>query len=132
MGTIVTVPDDTIRTQLLMLSEIIKLVSRAGDFARLDIANPPPPTGIGNGTWTRVTGALAELEAMIAVYRKLGGPELPSDVERFALDCRHMGTPSEQIVGESMSLLSQFKDLAKNFPMRANGLGMATVSGQTA
>jgi hypothetical protein len=130
MGTIITASDDATRTQLLMLAEIIKLVSRAGDFARLDIATPPPPTGIGNGTWTRVAGALAELEALIPVYRKLGGPELPPNVERFALDCRHMGTPSEQIVGESMSVLSQLKDFAENFPARSNRLGMATVSGQ--
>jgi hypothetical protein len=129
MGTIINAPDDTTRTQLLMLAEIIKLVSRAGDFARLDIANPPPPTGIGNGTWTRVAGALAELEAMIPVYRKLGGPELPSNVERFALDCRHMGTPSEQVVGESMSVLGQLQSLAENLPVRTNGLGMATISG---
>jgi hypothetical protein len=131
MGTIINAPDDTSRTQLLMLAEIIKLVSRAGDFARLDIANPPPATGIGNGTWTRVAGALAELEAMIAVYRQLGGPELPSNVERFALDYRRMGTPSEQIVGESMSVLSQLKDLAENLRARRSDLGMATVGGET-
>jgi hypothetical protein len=130
MGTIITAPDDATRTQLLMLAEIIKLVSRAGDFARMDIANPPPPTGIGNGTWTRVAGALAELEAIASVYRKLGGPELPSNVEKFALDCRRMGTPPEQVVGESVSVLGQLQSVAENFPVRTNRLGMATVSGQ--
>jgi hypothetical protein len=131
MGIIITAPDDATRTQLLMLAEIIKLTSRAGDFARLDIANPPPATGIGNGTWTRVTGVLAELEAMIAVYRQLGGPELPSNVERFALDHRRMGTTPAQVVGESMSALGQLYSFAENFPARTNQLGMATVSGQT-
>jgi hypothetical protein len=131
MGTIITAPDDATRTQLLMLAEIIKLVSRAGDFARLDIANPPPATGVGNGAWTRVTGALVELEAISAVYRRLGGPELPSNVEKFSLDYRRMGTPPEQVVGESVSVLGQLKNLAENFPARTNGLGMATVSGQT-
>jgi hypothetical protein len=81
MRTIIAAPDDATRTQLLMLAEIIKLVSRAGDIARLDIADPPPPTGIGNGTWTRLPGVLAELQAMIAVYRQLAGPELPASVE---------------------------------------------------
>ena|ERR1700691_2949130 len=132
MGSIINAPDDTTRTQLLMLTEIIKLVSRAGDFARMDIASPPPATGIGNGTWTRVAGALAELEAVIAVYRKLGGPELPSNAEQFACDFRRMGTKPEQVVGESMSVLSQLTKLAENFPTRTNGLGMATVSGQVA
>jgi hypothetical protein len=129
MGTIINTPDDTSRTQLLMLAEIIKIVSRTGDFARLDIADPPPATGIGNGTWTRVTGALAELEAMIAVYRKLGGPELPSNAEQFARDFRGIGTKPEQVVGESMSVLSQLTNLAENFPGRRSGIGMTTVSG---
>jgi hypothetical protein len=131
VGTIISAPDDATRTQLLLLAEITKLVSRAGDFARMDIANPPPATGVGNGTWTRVDGALAELEAMIAVYRQLGGPELPSNVERFALDNRRMGTPSGQIAGESMRVLAQLKDFAENFTPRTNTLGMAAVSGQT-
>lgn len=48
MGTIITAPDDATRTQLLVLADSIELVSRAGDFARVDIANPPPPTGIGS------------------------------------------------------------------------------------
>jgi hypothetical protein len=125
-------PDDATRSQLLMLAEIIKLVSRAGDFARLDIANPPPPTGIGNGTWTRVAGVLAELEAMIAVYTQFGGPELPSTVESFAIDCQHMGTPPANVVGESMNVVGQLQALAENFPRQTNRLGMATVSGQTA
>jgi len=132
MGTIIPAPDDATRSQLMMLAEIIKLVSRAGDYARLDIANPPPPTGVGNGTWTRVVGVLAELEAIVAVYRQLGGPELPSNVERFALDFRRMGTPPEQVVGESMSVLSLLQDFATNIPTGASRLGMATVSGQTA
>ncbi len=131
MGTIINAPDDATKTQLLMLAEIIKLVSRAGDLARLDIANPPPSTGIGNGTWTRVTGALAELEAMIAVYRKLSGPELPSNAEQFARDFRRMGTKPEQVVGESMSVLSQLTNLAENFPGQRSGIGMATVGGHT-
>jgi hypothetical protein len=131
MPTIITTPDDATRSQLLVLAEIIKLVSRAGDFARMDIVNPPPATGIGNGTWTRVTGALAELEAMIAIYSQLGGPELPSDIGRFAIDCRHMGTKPAEVVGKSMSALGQLQNLAENFPTRSGGLGMATVSGQT-
>lgn len=131
MGTIIPAPDDATRAQLGALVDLIKITSRAGDFARQDIANPPPPTDIGNGTWTRVTGALAELEAMVAIYRQLGGPELPSNVEKFAIDFRRMGTPPEQAVGESMSVLGQLKNLAENFPARANGIGMATVSGRT-
>jgi hypothetical protein len=130
MGTIITAPDDARRTQLLMLAEIIKLVSRAGDPARLDIANPPPPTGIGNGTWTRVPGVLAELKAMIAVYRQLAGPELPSNVEKFAQDF-HMDTKPEQIVGESVSVLGVLQNFAENFRAQDNRLGMATVTGQT-
>ena len=130
MGTIITAPDDITRTQLLMLAEIIKLVSRAGDLARQDIASPPPATGIGNGTYTRVTGALVELEAMVAVYRQLSGPELPSNVEKFSLDYRRMGTPPERVVGESVSVLGQLQNLAENFAVRTSGLGIATVSGQ--
>jgi hypothetical protein len=130
MGTIISTPDDTARTQLLMLAEIIKLVSRAGDLARLDIANPPPVPANGIGTWTRVTGALTELEAMIAVYRQLGGPELPSNVEKFARDFRRMNTPPEQVVGESVSMLGMLQSLAENFH-QANPVGMATVNGQT-
>ncbi|HXN62594.1 MAG TPA: hypothetical protein VN886_19270 [Acidimicrobiales bacterium] len=131
MNTILTAPDDATRTQLLMLAEIIKLVSRAGDLARLDIANPPPATAHGIGTWTRVTGALVELEAMIAVYRQLGGPDLPANVESFARDLRRMDTKPAQVVGESVSVLGQLQNVAENFPARANKLGMATVSGQT-
>jgi hypothetical protein len=130
MGTIINAPDDATRTQLLMLAEVIKLVSRAGDLARRDIATPPPPTGIGNGTWTRVTGVLAELEAMIAVYRQLGGPELPSNVGQFARDFRRMGTKPEQVVGESVSILGTLQGFAENLPTRSNKLGMATVSRQ--
>jgi len=130
MGTIITAPDDATRTQLLILADVIKLVSRAGDLARLDLANPPPPMPNGLGTWTRVTGALIELEAMITVYRQLGGPELPSNVEKFARDLRRMDTKPEQVVGESVSVLGQLQNLAENFPARPNRLGMATVSGQ--
>jgi hypothetical protein len=130
MGTIISPPDDATRAQLLMLAEIIKLVSRAGDFARMDIANQPPPTGIGNGTWTRVTGALIELEAIVPVYCQLGGPELPSNVEKFARDFRRIGTPPEQVVGESVSVLGLLQNFAENFPSRTNKLGMETVSGQ--
>jgi hypothetical protein len=129
MATIVSAPDDGTRTQLLMLGEIIKTVSRAGDYARQDIANPPPATGIGNGTWTRVTGALAELEAQIAVYRQLGGPDLPSNVEKFAIDFRRIGSPPEQIVGESMSVLGLLKSLADDFSTSDRPLGIATVGG---
>jgi hypothetical protein len=126
MGTIIAAPDDATRTQLLMLAEIIKLVSRAGDLARLDIANPPPPTGIGNGTWTRVPGVLAELQAMIAVYRQLAGPELPSNVEEFARDFR-MDTKPEQVVGDSMSVLGLLQNFAENFPGQSHAPSMATV-----
>lgn len=131
MGTIISAPDDTIRSQLLMLAEIIKLVSRAGDYARMDIANPPPKTGIGNGTWTRVPGVLAELQAMIAVYRQLAGPDLPASVGQFARDFR-MDTQSTRIVGESMSVLAQLQDFAENFPASPNRIEMTTVSGQIA
>jgi len=115
MGTIIAAPDDATRTQLLMLTEIIKLVSRAGDVARIDIANPPPPTGIGNGTWTRVPGVLAELQAILAVYRQLAGPELPSSVDKFARDFR-MNTQPQRVVGDSMGVLAQLLDFAENFP----------------
>ncbi len=131
MGTIITAPDSAARTQLLMLAEIIKLVSRAGDLARLDIANPPPATANGIGTWTRVTGALIELEAMIAVYRQLGGPELPSNVERFARDLRSAGTKPAQVAGESVSVLGLLQNFAENFRAQGGTLGMATISGQT-
>jgi hypothetical protein len=131
MGTIITAPDDATRTQLLMLAEIIKLVSRAGDLARLDIANQPPPMPNGLGTWTRVTGALIELEAMVAVYWQLGGPELPSNVEKFSRDLRRMDTKPEQVIGESVSVLGALQNFAENFPAQGNRLGMATVSGQT-
>lgn len=131
MGTIINAPDDTTRTQLLMLAEIIKLVSRAGDLARLDIANPPPATANRLGTWTRVNGALIELEAIVAVYRQLCGPELPSDVEKLSRDLRRMDTKPEQVVGESVSLLEMLKNFAENFPVRTGNLGMATVSGRT-
>jgi hypothetical protein len=131
MSTIITAPDDATRTQLLMLAEIVKTTSRAGDYARQDIVNPPLGTGIGNGTWTRVTGALAELGAQVAVYRQLGGPELPSNVEKFALDFCRMGTPPEQVVGESMSVIAVLKAFAENLPRRESSrLRMATVSGQ--
>ncbi len=131
MPTIITPPDDATRTQLLMLAEIIKLVSRAGDLARLDIANPPPATANGIGTWTRVTGALIELEAMVAVYRQLGGPELPSNVEKFARDLRRMDTKPAQVVGESVSVLGLLQNFTENFPSQTSRLGMATVSGHT-
>lgn len=131
MGTIITAPDDATRTQLLMLAEIIKLVSRAGDLARLDIATPPPATANGIGTWTRVTGALIELEAIVAVCRQLGGPELPSNVEKFARDLRRMDTKPAQVVGEAGSVLGVLQNFAENFRAQGNGLGMATISGQT-
>jgi hypothetical protein len=131
MGTIIDTPDDATTTQLLMLAEIIKLVSRAGDLARLDIANPPPATAHGIGYWTRVTGALIELEAIIAVYRQLGGPEIPSNVEKFACDLRRMDTKPEQVVGESVSVLGLLQNFAENFPARTDGVGLAAASGQT-
>ena len=98
-----------------MLAEIIKLVSRPGDLARLYIADPPPPTGIGNGTWTRVPGVLAELQAMIAVYRQLAGLKLPSNVEEFARDFR-MDMKPEQVVGDSMSVLGLLQNFAVELP----------------
>lgn len=39
MSTIINAPDDTTRTQPLMPDDIIKLVSHAGDLARLDTSN---------------------------------------------------------------------------------------------
>jgi hypothetical protein len=133
MGTIITAPDDATRTQLLMLAEIIKLVSRAGDLARLDIANPPPAMANGIGTWTRVTGVLIELQTMVAVYRQLGGPELPSNVEQFARELRRMNTKPAQVAGESGSVLEVLQGFTENFrTAQSNRLGMATVSGQTA
>lgn len=129
MGIIITASDDVARTQLLMLSEIISIVARAGDLAGMDISSPPPPTGIGNATWTRITGALAELEAQVAVYRRLGGPELPSNVEQFARDFTRSGTPAKQVVGESTRTLGMLKHFAENFPATTR-LGMATVSGR--
>jgi hypothetical protein len=130
MGIIINAPDDATRTQLLLLAEIIKLVGQAGDIARLDIANQPPRTGVGRATWTRLPGVLAELEAIVAVYRQLGGPELPSSVVPFAVQNRG-GTPSEHVVGESMSVLAQLTGFAENFVSQTDTLAMATVIGRT-
>jgi hypothetical protein len=44
-----------------------------------------------------------------------------------------MDTKPEQVVGESMNVLGQLTNLAENFATcTTHGLGMATISGQTA
>jgi hypothetical protein len=55
---------------------------------------------------------------MIAVYRQLGGPELPSNVERFAYDFNRIGSSPEQVVGESMSALGMLQNFAETFPAK--------------
>jgi hypothetical protein len=99
--------------RLAQLGRVMELAGEAADMARADIANPPPPTGIGNGTWTRVTGALARLEAAAVIYERLGGPQLPPEIKTFSIECRRMGTSPKLIVGEAMSVLEKLKHLAE-------------------
>jgi hypothetical protein len=99
--------------QLAQLGRVMELAGEAADLARADIANPPPPTGIGNGTWTRVTGALVRLEAATVIYERLGAPQLPPEIKTFSIEGRRMGTRPELVVGEAMSMLEKLKHLAE-------------------
>lgn len=99
--------------RLAQIGRVMELAGEAADLARADIANPPPPTGIGNGTWTRVTGALARLEAAAVIYERLGGPQLPPEIKTFSIEGRRMGTSPKLVVGEAMSVLEKLKHLAE-------------------
>jgi hypothetical protein len=99
--------------RLAHLGRILELVGEVADLARADIAEAPPPTGIGRGTWTRVTGALARLEAAIVIYERLGGAALPPEVRQFSIEYRGSGTAPELVVGEAMSVLEKLKHLAE-------------------
>ena len=99
--------------RLAQLGRVMELVGETADLARADIAQAPPPTGIGVGTWTPVTGALARLEGAVVIYERLGGPALPPEVRRFSIEYRGSGTSPELVVGEAMSVLEKLKNLAE-------------------
>jgi hypothetical protein len=95
--------------RLAQVGTIQELLGEVADIARIEIAHPPPPMEGFPGTWTRVSGALARLEAAIAICERLGGgPALTgvlAEARNMSNDCRMQGTPPQRVVGEAMSAI---------------------------
>lgn len=105
-------------TQLLQLNTIMQLCGEAADIARVEIAHPPESIGVGApGTWTRITGALARMEAAIVIYERLGGPALPASARAFAIEARHLPTRTKAIVGEAEAVLATLTQFAENLTL---------------
>jgi hypothetical protein len=109
--------------RIAQLGRIRDGIGEAADLARGDIANPPPSTGIGGGTWTRVTGALARLEGEIVIYERLGGPALPPEIKQFSTECRRHGTEPTIVVGQGMAAL----DLLTSFGATNDALALPAI-----
>lgn len=99
--------------RLVQLGRIIELLGETADITRFEIANPPERVVGQVGTWTRITGVLARVEAAVSILERLGGPALP-DVREMSIRCRRMDTPPERVVAESMSMLAQAQHVAAN------------------
>lgn len=97
--------------RLVQIGRVIELLGETADIARLEIATPPQPILGQIGTWTRVTGALARVEAAVAILERLGGPALP-EVTEMTLVCRRVETPRERVVAEAMAMLARAQHVA--------------------
>jgi hypothetical protein len=97
--------------RLIQLGRVIELLGETADIARLEIASPPEKVRGQIGTWTRITGALARVEAAVSTFERLGGPPL-SDVREMSIRCRRMDTPPERVVGEAMAMLAEAQHIA--------------------
>ncbi len=114
MSTVITAPKAT-ETQLLQLNTIMQLAGEAAEAARLEISNPPPPIGPGRpGTWSRIPGVASRMAAAVAIYDKLGGPELPAAVGGFIREAPQLPTKPSVVVGQAQTVLSILTNFAEN------------------
>lgn len=101
--------------RVTQIGRLQEQLGEAGDIARTEIANPPERIVGQPGTWTRLTSALARVEAAAVIFELLGGPPL-DDVKQMAKEGRRMNTPPARVVGETMSALERTRNLAETDP----------------
>ena len=101
--------------RLTQLGKIHDLLGETADIARFEISNPPERIEGQPGSWTRLPGALARVEAALVILERLGGPSLP-ETRQMTVNCRQMRTPPAQVAGEAMSALGRMQHLAENDP----------------
>jgi hypothetical protein len=113
MSTAVAAQQET--PQVVQLGKLMELVGEVADVARIEIADPPEPIGVGQpGTWTRITGFAARIEAQATVYERIGGPPLPAAVGQFAREARTLPTRPKRLVGEAEGLLAMLTTFTQN------------------
>jgi hypothetical protein len=98
--------------RLAQLGRLEELLGEVADIARFEIANPPPSIGVGRpGSWTRITGAFARVEAAATLCERLEpGPGLVDALTAAKIMSHHLRTPNippSQIVGDAMSMLDR-------------------------
>jgi hypothetical protein len=97
--------------RLTQLGRVQELAGEAADIARLEIAKPPPSSGIG--TWTRMPGALRRLKAALEILELLGGPAL-DDIKQTTINLETLNTPPQSVVPPMMNALEQLMSVAAN------------------
>jgi hypothetical protein len=113
VSSVVAAPAIT-ETQLLQLDKIMSLVGEAAEVARIEIDNPPSPIGPGQpGTWSRISGVVSRTRAAVVIYDKLGGPELPAEVENFMREANQLPIRPTVIVGRAETVLSALTSFAE-------------------
>jgi len=101
--------------RLTQLGRVEELLGETADIARFEIASPPEKVASQFGTWTRITGALARVEAALVILELLEGPSLP-EIKQMTVDRRRMNTPPQQVVGDTMSALEALRHLSETDP----------------
>jgi hypothetical protein len=111
VSTVIAAPTEA---QLLQLDKIMSLVGEAAEVARIEIDNPPKPIGPGQpGTWSRISGVVARTRAAVVIYDKLGGPELPAQVESFMREANQLPIKPTVVVGKAETVLSALTSFAE-------------------
>ena len=110
----VTTRSKATETHLLQLDKIMQLAGEAAEVARIEISNPPPAIGPGQpGTWSRIPGVVSRTRAAVVIYNKLGGPELPVEVESFMREANQLPIKPTVIVGKAETVLSMLTNFAE-------------------
>lgn len=99
--------------RLTQVGRVEELIGEVADIARFEIEHPPQRIAGQIGTWSRVTGALARLEAAIVICQRLGVAggvgDVLAEARKMSIDYRRVGTPPQTVVGEAMGMLDRMK-----------------------
>src|SRR5665647_3051360 len=99
--------------RLAQVGRVEELIGEVSDIARFEIEHPPLPIEGQIGTWTRITCALARLEAAIVICERLGVAGGVADVlaeaRKMSIEYRRVRTPPESVVGATMGMLDRMK-----------------------